>query len=145
MSTYKLQLTIVVIGGLVLAGCQAPRHTTDTQRLSEITALVNKATKTPPIQKFRKPLRDEHVRTLRQLQSACDLLAANMSGTSTEPQTLTGSRPATIVTDESAFKNALIDLSNAARNHDLKSVREVHNSLLNMTAVKEKGESPPTN
>ena len=145
MSMHKLQLVILVIGGFIMAGCQAPHHTTDTQQFLEITALVTKATKTPPIQRFRKPLRDEHTRILRHLQSTCTSLAANMSGSSTEPQTLTGSKPGTTVADESALKDTLIDLSNAARTGDIESIREIHNSLLKMTTIKEIKEAPPTN
>lgn len=122
---------VSVAGIMLVVGCQAPQRDTSARQIPRITKLCQKATATR-VHRFRKPLRDEHARVLRQLVIECDRLAADV-GTwegSAELTATNAEQQGAIRTDIRSLGTALTELRAAAGKGDTRSVRSAHSAAL---------------
>jgi hypothetical protein len=113
---------------LLVVGCQAPQQRSDRQQIPQITRLVEKVTAAPSVHRFRKPLRDERTRILRQLATECDRLAADVqtwAGTA-ELTTADTQQQDMVQQNIRSLREALRNLRGAADSGDMRSVRSAH-------------------
>ena len=128
-----LWCAVLAVGVAVGIGCRAPEPKTGAGPMPRITKLVERATADPGVHRFRKPLRDERDRILRQLSTECERMAADLRTAAVSAEALTGSvpeGPTAARPNTGALETALRQLADAAHRGETAAIRSAHQVAL---------------
>ena len=124
--------------GVFITGCASTGPVADDtkagiQQIPRISKLCAKATARPATHRFRKPLRDERARLLRQLSAECDRMIANLHTQDVSAEALTGTTPGqqqALDSNARSLQSSLAELATAARRGDNRAMETAHSAAL---------------